>query len=50
MIKVLQLGNDDWSKRYKIPTDYHWHFNDFQKKSLRQKKPRLRQKEETKRL
>ena len=44
MIKVLQLGNDDWSKRYKIPTDYHWHFNDFPEKKSEAEKAKAKTK------
>lgn len=44
MIKILQLGNDDWSKRYKIPADYHWHFNDFPEKNPSSKKVKSKKK------
>lgn len=28
-MRVLQLGNDNWEKKYTIPEDMEWHFNDF---------------------
>lgn len=28
-MRVLQLGNDNWEKKYTVPEDMEWHFNDF---------------------
>lgn len=39
-MRVLQLGNDNWEKKYTIPEDMEWHFNDFsfeEKKATKKK-------------